>query len=108
MAVYGFLGMLWGAIYRDERKRSIVLYGALAGLLVYFISYDFLWKHANPLVPLYAPNRTLQLGHILWGLVLARSPKISRRLAAPPAPPRAEELGVEEPAQAVSSGELIR
>lgn len=108
VAIYGFLGMIWGFLCRDERKRALALYGAIAGLAVYFLFYDFVWKHANPLVTLYAPNRQLQVAHLLWGLVLARSPGYSRRIAESVATPPAVELALPEPVQAVSSGDAIR
>ena len=81
VAIYGLLGMVWGCIWRDERKRWLSLYGAIAGLAVYFIFYDFLWRHVNPIVTLYAPDRELEAGHVLWGLVLARSPLYARRIS---------------------------
>jgi hypothetical protein len=81
VAVYGGLGTLWGCIWRDVRTRWLGLYGAVAGLCVYFLFYDFLWRHVNPLVTLYAPDRQLELGHLLFGLTLARSPLYARRIA---------------------------
>lgn len=108
LALYGVLGMVWGVIQGGRGKRAIALSGAIAGLLVYFVLYDFIWKHANPLIPLYAPDRSLELGHLLWGLVLARSPLYSRRIAESLATPTPAVPTAEEPVQAVSSGELIR
>lgn len=81
VAAYGLLGVLWGCIWRDERKRWLGFYGAVTGLCVYFLFYDFLWLHVNPLVTLYAPDRQLQFGHVLWGIALARSPSYARRIA---------------------------
>jgi hypothetical protein len=81
VAVYGLLGVLWGCLWRDQRKRWLGFYGAVAGLCVYFFLYDFLVRHVNPLITLYAPDRQLQLGHLLWGIVLARSPLFARRIA---------------------------
>jgi hypothetical protein len=81
VAVYGLLGALWGCIFRDRRVPWLGIYGAIAGLGVYFVFYGWLWRHVNPLVTLYAPNRQLQLGHVLWGIVLARSPLYARRIA---------------------------
>jgi len=109
VAVYGGLGTLWGCIWRDERTPWLGLYGAVAGLCVYFLFYDLLWRHVNPLVTLYAPDRQLELGHLLFGLALARSPLYARRIADSllnkPAAPR-EVYDVE--AQEVRSGETIR
>jgi hypothetical protein len=81
VALYGVLGILWGCIWRDERRSWLALYGATAGVGVYFLFYGLLWRHINPLVTLYAPERQLQFGHVLWGIVLARSPLYARRIA---------------------------
>jgi hypothetical protein len=104
IAVYGALGAGWGCIWRDERKPWLGLYGAILGLAVYFVFYDFMWKQANPLVVLYAPDRQLQLGHILWGVFLARSPLFSRRIAESSFGPAGHDTEVEE----IKSGEVIR
>ncbi|HWF10428.1 MAG TPA: hypothetical protein VG297_18300 [Bryobacteraceae bacterium] len=121
IATYGGLGALWGWVWGDRRgskakpgSRSLLrLYGAIAGLLVYLIAYDWLWKHVNPLVTLYAPSRQLQVGHILWGIVLARSPLYARRIEEtttppllPPIPPTSTPVQ-EEAVQEVRSGEVI-
>lgn len=112
IAIYGFLGMIWGLIWGklcgDKRRRALPLYGAIAGLLVYLFFNDLFWKYANPLFTVYAPDRQLELGHLLWGLLLARSPKYSRRIAESMSQkPGATPLAGDE-VQAVSSGEVIR
>lgn len=104
VAVYGVLGMLWGCIWREQRKAWLGLYGAITGLVVYFLFFNLLWKHVNPLITLYAPERQLQLGHILWGIVLARSPLYARRIAHSTYPPGVHDGAVHE----VGSGEVIR
>src|SRR5579862_3859553 len=107
--VYGILGALWGLIWRDKRSPWIAFYGIIAGLAVYFLLYDFLWKHVNPLVTLYAPDRQLQFGHALWGLILARSPHYSRQMAGSVASAMAgAQPAAHEPVQEISSGEAIR
>ena len=98
------LGILWGCIWRDERKPWLALYGAILGLAVYFVFYDFMWKHANPLVVLYAPDRQLQLGHVLWGMILARAPGYSRRIAEASGTAPHHDSEVEE----IRSGEVTR
>ena len=103
VAVYGLLGMVWGCIWGDARKQWLTFYGALAGLAVYFVSHDFLWKHVNPLMTLYAPDQQLELGHVLWGLFLARSPRYSRRIAE-----ATVESALPEAVHEVRSGEVIR
>jgi hypothetical protein len=81
-AVYGFLGAIWGCVWRDEGRTFLTFIGGVTGLVVYFFLFDFVWKKANPLITLYAPDRQLELGHILWGMVLARSPRYAREIAA--------------------------
>jgi hypothetical protein len=104
VAVYGALGMVWGLILGDKRPPWLALYGIITGLAVYIVLYDFVWKHINPILTLYAPDRPLELGHALWGLILARTPGYSRKIA--------ESISVRdavpEPVQEVSSGEVIR
>ena len=107
VVIYGCLGMVWGLIFRDNRKHALTVYGAITGLLVYFVFYDFLWKHANPLITLYAPSRQLEVAHLVWGLVLAKSPKYSRRIAESMIVRLPGESDIEE-VQAVSSAGLTR
>jgi hypothetical protein len=108
VAVYGVLGTLWGCIWRDARKPWLGLFGAIAGLAVYFAFYGYLWRHLNPLVTLYAPERQLQLGHVLWGIVLARSPIYARRLADSASDSAARQKTYDAAAEEVKSGEAIR
>jgi hypothetical protein len=107
VAIYGVLGILWGCFWRDDRKPWLGLYGAILGLTVYFLFYDFIWKHANPLVTLYAPSRQLELGHVLWGIVLARSPKYARRIADSMVEPALQNMPDLDQTE-VKSGEVIR
>jgi hypothetical protein len=105
IAMYGALGVLWGCIWRDRRIPWLGFYGAVTGLCIYFLFFDSLWRHVNPLITLYAPDRQLQLGHVLWGIVLARSPLYSRRIADAVLnkPPVVQEVAAQE----ISSGEVI-
>jgi hypothetical protein len=87
LAIYGVGGLVWGVLcgvlrQAERRPPFLPLFGAIAGLLVYYIFFDLIWRHADPLIPLYAPDRQLQVAHVLWGIVLARAPLYSRRIAA--------------------------
>ena len=99
VAIYGLLGAVWGCYWKDGRKSLLSFYGALTGLVTYYLFFDFVWTHLNPLIPLYAPVAQLQVAHILWGAALARSPGYSRRLFM--------TMGAQEAAQ-IASGEVIR
>lgn len=81
IVLYGSLGALWGCLWRDKQKRMLRVLGALFGLVVYRILFDIVWPHVNGLVVLYAPNTQLEIGHVLWGILLARSPRYSRLIA---------------------------
>ncbi|MES1260706.1 MAG: hypothetical protein ABUS49_03135 [Acidobacteriota bacterium] len=81
LVIYGLLGAFWGAIWKDRRNPFLILTGVLTGLAVYALFFGVIWKHACPLIALYAPDRQLEVAHILWGLVLARSPQFSRNIA---------------------------
>jgi len=104
VAIYGALGAIWGCIWRDERKPWLGSYGGITGLCVYLLFHEFLWRHVNPLITLYAPDRQLQVGHVLWGIVLARSPLYARRIADSASARAVHDVAAEE----VRSGEVIR
>jgi hypothetical protein len=82
VVLYGGLGVLWGLIWQERQPVFLRLVGAATGLAVYILFFDFIWPHANPVVALYAPNRQLQLAHVLWGIVLANSPRFARNIAS--------------------------
>ncbi len=100
VAICGLGGMLWALVWRDDRQPFLTLFGAMAGLAVYFLFFDFIWKWVNPEIPMYAPFRQLQIGYILWGIALARSPQFSRSIA--------KANGAPHDAAEVRSGEAIR
>ena len=105
-AVYGFLGLVWGCIWREKRIPGLTLLGALTGIAVYFLLFDLLLQHINPLIGVYSPVRPLQIGHLLWGMLLARSPKYARRIDNTISPAPSREF--QEAAPAVRSGEVIQ
>ena len=100
LAICGLVGMLWGMVWRDDRPAFLTLFGALVGLAVYFLIFDLVLQRINPLVPLYAPLRMIQIGCVIWGMTLAKSPKFSRHIAA--------ASGSDHTLVEVSSGEIIR
>jgi hypothetical protein len=104
VAIYGTLGAVWGIVWPAERKAWRRIAGMLFGLLAYVLLFDYVWKHVNPLVTLYAPERQLQAGHILWGLTLARTPLYSRRIASSALETSSEAEQIHE----ISTGEVIR
>jgi hypothetical protein len=81
LLLYGSLGVLWGILWRDRQSSFLRLIGALTGLAVYFLFFHGIWPRISPMLVLYAPLRQLQIAHILWGIVLAGSPRFSRKIA---------------------------
>ena len=80
VVIYGTIGALWGMIWRMRRPPLFSFAGALMGVVTYYLFWDFIWPHANPLIADYAPLREVQLAHILWGLALAKSPAFAARI----------------------------
>lgn len=101
IAIYGALGIVWGCVWREESRPRLALYGAFFGIVVYYIMFNYVWRRANGLIVLYAPTREIALAHILWGMMLAKSPKYARRIAESNAPPAVQD-------EEVKSGEVIR
>jgi hypothetical protein len=104
MSIYGALGTVWGCVWRDDSRSWLTFYGGVFGLAVYFVFFDFVWKRVNPLMTLYAPDRQLELGHIIWGMILARSPRYARAIAAKTVAPARENPAREEPAVTHETG----
>ena len=105
LLVYGLLGMLFALTVQDRRRSlRVTCFGILFALAWYFLSFGWIWKHWNPLVPLYTHDRPMFAGHLLFGWILGRYPAALRRLlrretapASPaPAPPTAPETAREE------------
>ncbi len=83
VVIYGLLGGLFGLLVRDHGSltRAAVL-GLIYGTAWFFLSFDWLWKHVNPLVPLYSPDRAMLVGHLLYGAVLGgRFPACRREMS---------------------------
>ena len=73
LLLYGALGMLFALTVRDHGTRMrVTLAGLIYGTGWFFLSFDILWKHVNPLVHVYSPDRAMLFGHLLYGGVLGR------------------------------------
>ncbi|HKD08639.1 MAG TPA: hypothetical protein VKB79_22240 [Bryobacteraceae bacterium] len=81
VAIGGLGGALWGIVCRENRPPLLPLVGAAVGLGLYFVSFDVIWKQINPMIPLYAPLRQVQVGYLIWGLALSRSPRFARAIS---------------------------
>lgn len=81
IALCGIGGAVWGLAVTDRSRPLLPLMGALTGLVFYFVLFGLVFRYTFPLIPLYAPERQMQVGFVLWGMALARSPRYSRQMA---------------------------
>jgi hypothetical protein len=71
--IYGLLGALFALVIRDHGSRMrVTVLGLIFATGWFFLSFEFLWNHVNPLVRLYSPDRAMLVGHLLFGGVLGR------------------------------------
>lgn len=108
VVIYGGIGALWGMMWRGRRRPLFAFTGAIMGLLVYYLFFDFIWPHANPMIADYAPVRELQLGHILWGVALAKSPAYAARIATALTPAAEYQPPPDSNGPSPVSGEVIQ
>jgi hypothetical protein len=81
---FSALGAAFAAIVPERLPYTrMVLLGLIASVAFYYLMYGLVWKHLNPLVPLYSPDRPILVGHIFFGFMLARLARY--RLASAPA-----------------------
>lgn len=105
LLLYGALGLLFALVIRDHGTRMrVVLAGLIYGTGWFFLSFDILWKHVNPMVQIYSPDRAMLVGHVLYGGVLGRgfpaylqSIRGAETPAAPGAPVELPPPGIEGP-----------
>ncbi len=108
VVIYGSLGALWGMLWRMRRPPLFSFAGAIMGVVIYYLFWDFIWPHANPLIADYAPLREMQLAHILWGLALAKSPAYAARIASALAPVAAHQPPPDSRGANTVTGEVIQ
>lgn len=101
--VYGVFGAIWGLWWGPEQKPLLRVFGALTGLIVYFLIFGFVWPRVVSDITAYAPVRELQVAHIVWGAVLASSPGYTRAILRAVG----RETGHQEATQS-ATGEVIR
>ncbi len=67
------LGAVFAAVVPERTTYTrLLLYGLITSMAFYYLMYGVVWKHLNPLVPLYSPDRPILVGHIFFGFMLAR------------------------------------
>ncbi len=75
LAACGAVGTGFGLLVQGLALRArVMLLGLVFAMGWYYLSFWFLWKKVNPLVPLYSPDRLMLVGHLLLGAALGRFP----------------------------------
>jgi hypothetical protein len=95
--IYGLLGGVWGMVWRESDRPGLMAFGGIVGIAVYLLFFRLIWPQVSPAMALYAPDRQLQIAHILWGIVLGRSPLLARRIAERVADQQADSIPSEPP-----------
>jgi hypothetical protein len=73
LLIYSGLGVVFAFLVPDRPTQGrLLLSGVLLALAFYFFMYGYFWKHLNPLIPLYSPDRQLLVAHVFYGMMLSR------------------------------------
>jgi len=82
--VYGTIGVFFGLIWRDRPGGAAWFMAALlTGVVAYYVLFKWAWRSFTPLGAIYAPERNIFVGHLLFGMLLARYPRFRDRLLPP-------------------------
>jgi hypothetical protein len=81
IVIAGVYGLLYGLLTPEFRSRwRAMLFGIAAGVALYYILNDYLWRRTSPWVVLYAPGRIMVLAYFFYGFILGWHPRFLRRL----------------------------
>ena len=79
--MYGALGIVFGLLWRNRSGGAVMVAAALfTAVLAYYVLVKWALRTVSPLGAIYAPERQIFLGHLLFGMVLARYPRFRDRL----------------------------
>lgn len=101
LLVYSSLGCLFAAVSGSKAAPSRLLVGGIVFALAwYYVSFHVFWRVLSPLVPLLHAVRPTVVGHVLYGVLLARFPHdLPKTVSEAPVPAAA---GVSEEGHNVS------
>jgi hypothetical protein len=81
LTIYPLLGALVAVVLRDRLSRvRTTLLCMMCALLWYYASFRWMWEHVMPLVALLHAERPTMIGHLIYGLWLARYPEYLKRV----------------------------
>ena len=70
LLLYGAIGVVFGLAVQHRRGAWLIGIGILEGVVAYYLVFGWLLKHWNPLIALYAQDRPILAGHVLYGAML--------------------------------------
>jgi hypothetical protein len=71
LSMSGMVGAVFGVACGNVRSRHrLMLLGTLAGVGWFYLANDVVWPRLNPMVPIYWPEPTAVLSHVLFGACL--------------------------------------
>jgi hypothetical protein len=86
--IYSSLGALFAAAVQDRLPRlRLTLAAAVCGLAWYYLTFQVLWKSLLPVAALLHSRSATVLGHVLYGVMVARFPAYLPRAATPAGEP---------------------
>jgi hypothetical protein len=98
LTLYSLVGVMFALAVRDRAGRlRATLIGIIAALAWYYLMFGFIWKAVNPTLALYSPDRSMLIGHLLYGGILGKFPLY--------ASPKPRTASVSEPAMIEASAE---
>jgi hypothetical protein len=73
LTLYSLVGVIFALAVRDRAGRlRATLIGMIAALVWYYLMFGFIWKAVNPTLALYSPDRSMLIGHLLYGGILGK------------------------------------
>lgn len=92
LTIAGMVGAVFGMAFGNVRSRHrLMLLGTLSGVGWFYLANAVLWPRLNPLVPLYWPEPSAVLSHLLFGIVLGYSGEPERMISTASGPSDALE-----------------
>jgi len=81
VVIYGSIGILFALAIQDRQPSlRISCAGILCAILWYFVAFGWIWKRLDPLMLVYTYDRPMFAGHVLYGWILGRYPRILPRV----------------------------
>lgn len=96
---YSTLGGLFAAVVRNRLPRlRLLLLSVVVAVAWYYLTFHGIWKTLSPLVTLLHAEQATLLGHVVYGIVLARFPRYLPQVSSATANELPAAVADQEPA----------